>query len=465
MAFTSDLKFNNQKGLCILAEQYVLASAKLPTIRTLLQKIMWALGWRDGEKYNFASLLSGEPAETWMDETVSDQAGGGNMPSSTSAVGWLSQGWLFSRDVGLSVVKVGISSSGAERVSAASFPGSQKSAAADGAAAAACSSANTERQQAAGEDSPEPPRRRACVGFGLVLVLVMNAAYVALSSAAAARKSGEVCFSDETRRLGGSRGRSYSGTADESTAAVRVRYSDGGMQQWDVQPGQVRVRDCQATAAVETPGHNAHEAESCTTDPSVPAGTWDIFNTERACCSTNYPYSDVCGALTKVKSEPPTKYPTISAPDDDDLEIVRTETTFPTMTYNPSASSIPTGSPTLRPTNDRYQAYAQCPEVPSLHCKNGSVCEDGVATFGKLHDHLGLQTHESGFYCKCLPGYIGHECTIQVDDCKGKKRYNPSNPTGALHSCYHGSTCRTSDSGSYCDCNSLNKSSDPIDTK
>mmetsp|Transcript_13284 Transcript_13284/g.28898 ORF Transcript_13284/g.28898 Transcript_13284/m.28898 type:complete len:384 (-) Transcript_13284:485-1636(-) len=113
----------------------------------------------------------------------------------------------------------------------------------------------------------------------------------------------------------------------------------------------------------------------------------------------------------------------------------------------------------------RDRAYAQCPQVPSLRCQNGSVCEAGVATFGKKHDHLGLQTHESGFYCKCLPGYIGHECAIQVDDCEGETGYNPSDPTGALHSCYHGSTCRTSDSGSYCDCKSLNKSSDPIAAK
>ena len=113
----------------------------------------------------------------------------------------------------------------------------------------------------------------------------------------------------------------------------------------------------------------------------------------------------------------------------------------------------------------RDREYTQCPQVPSLHCRNGSVCESGVATFGKQHDHLGLQTHESGYYCKCLPGYIGHECAVQVDDCEGETGYNPSDPTGSLHSCYHGSTCRTSDSGSYCDCKSLNKSSDPVATK
>jgi len=70
---------------------------------------------------------------------------------------------------------------------------------------------------------------------------------------------------------------------------------------------------------------NPLKAESCTTGPKVPAGTWDIFNSERACCNTNYPYSDVCGAFTKVRTDPPTKYPTISAPEDDDYEIVPIE--------------------------------------------------------------------------------------------------------------------------------------------
>jgi len=106
-----------------------------------------------------------------------------------------------------------------------------------------------------------------------------------------------------------------------------------------------------------------------------------------------------------------------------------------------------------------------CPQVPSLHCKNGSTCTEGIASFGKQHDHLDLQTHESGYYCKCIVGFIGHECGIQVDDCDGDTGYNPSDPTGVLRSCYHGSTCQSNGNGVYCDCNKLNQDRGPMATK
>jgi len=110
-------------------------------------------------------------------------------------------------------------------------------------------------------------------------------------------------------------------------------------------------------------------------------------------------------------------------------------------------------------------SFVTCPQVTSLHCRNGSVCEAGVATFGSQHDHLGLQTHESGYYCKCMEGYIGHECELEVEDCDGDTGYDPSDPTGVLQSCYHGSRCQTSDNGFYCDCKTLNESTDPTASK
>lgn len=107
-------------------------------------------------------------------------------------------------------------------------------------------------------------------------------------------------------------------------------------------------------------------------------------------------------------------------------------------------------------------AYRSCPQAPSLRCANGSVCKKGEAKFDAKHDHLNLQTHESGFYCECMDGFIGHECTIQVQDCENEIGYSPSDPTGILmHSCYHGSTCKNFGSGNTCDCDELNSSSAP----
>eukprot|EP00573_Skeletonema_grethae_P010175 CAMPEP_0201711046 /NCGR_PEP_ID=MMETSP0578-20130828/58943_1 /ASSEMBLY_ACC=CAM_ASM_000663 /TAXON_ID=267565 /ORGANISM="Skeletonema grethea, Strain CCMP 1804" /LENGTH=358 /DNA_ID=CAMNT_0048200095 /DNA_START=31 /DNA_END=1110 /DNA_ORIENTATION=+ len=111
--------------------------------------------------------------------------------------------------------------------------------------------------------------------------------------------------------------------------------------------------------------------------------------------------------------------------------------------------------------------WMACPQVPSLHCANGSVCKQGVASFDSKHDHLGLQTHESGYYCECMDGFIGHECTIEVEDCENSIGYSPSDPTGVfMHSCYHGSTCKNFGNGNtMCDCDQLNQSSAPDATK
>ncbi|KAL7499540.1 hypothetical protein ACHAWT_009076 [Skeletonema menzelii] len=110
--------------------------------------------------------------------------------------------------------------------------------------------------------------------------------------------------------------------------------------------------------------------------------------------------------------------------------------------------------------------WMACPQAPSLHCANGSVCKEGVASFDSKHDHLNLQTHESGYYCECMDGFIGHECTIEVEDCENSIGYSPSDPTGVLlHSCYHGSTCKNFGNGYMCDCDQLNINSAPDATK
>ena len=111
--------------------------------------------------------------------------------------------------------------------------------------------------------------------------------------------------------------------------------------------------------------------------------------------------------------------------------------------------------------------WMACPQAPSLRCANGSVCKEGVASFDSKHDHLNLQTHESGYYCECMDGFIGHECTIEVEDCENSIGYSPSDPTGVLmHSCYHGSTCKNFGNGNtMCDCDELNLNSAPDATK
>eukprot|EP00584_Thalassiosira_punctigera_P010569 CAMPEP_0172533230 /NCGR_PEP_ID=MMETSP1067-20121228/6009_1 /TAXON_ID=265564 ORGANISM="Thalassiosira punctigera, Strain Tpunct2005C2" /NCGR_SAMPLE_ID=MMETSP1067 /ASSEMBLY_ACC=CAM_ASM_000444 /LENGTH=324 /DNA_ID=CAMNT_0013317851 /DNA_START=54 /DNA_END=1028 /DNA_ORIENTATION=- len=102
--------------------------------------------------------------------------------------------------------------------------------------------------------------------------------------------------------------------------------------------------------------------------------------------------------------------------------------------------------------------FEECPQVPTLHCRNRSYCTPGAASFGKSHDHLDLQTQEKGYFCVCQPGFIGHECEIEVDECEGAAAADPS-------SCYYGSKCRTSGDGFACDCKKLNEGSGPTDTK
>ncbi|KAL3763603.1 hypothetical protein ACHAW5_009604 [Stephanodiscus triporus] len=124
--------------------------------------------------------------------------------------------------------------------------------------------------------------------------------------------------------------------------------------------------------------------------------------------------------------------------------------------------------------NIGMSSYVVCPQVPTLHCRNGSTCESGMATIHEQHAHLNLQTHESGYHCVCLPGYIGHECQVEVDDCDAVTGYDPSDATGTLRSCYHGSKCRAYSSSSggssaaaqhYCDCESINRMSGPTAQK
>lgn len=100
-----------------------------------------------------------------------------------------------------------------------------------------------------------------------------------------------------------------------------------------------------------------------------------------------------------------------------------------------------------------YGQITTCPEVPSLHCKNGSTCTPGVASFGSQHDHLVLQTHDSGYHCKCPIGYIGHECEIYIQECSSSTQ----------HVCYNGSECQSNNKS--CDCNTLNVESKSTDTK
>mmetsp|Transcript_30233 Transcript_30233/g.55547 ORF Transcript_30233/g.55547 Transcript_30233/m.55547 type:complete len:352 (+) Transcript_30233:57-1112(+) len=98
--------------------------------------------------------------------------------------------------------------------------------------------------------------------------------------------------------------------------------------------------------------------------------------------------------------------------------------------------------------------YSKCPQVPSLHCRNDSYCTPGTANFGKKHDHLDLQTNELGYFCECQPGFIGHECEIELDDCT-RKGGDPSDP---LHSCYNGAACQDSQNGFTCNCEEVNES-------
>eukprot|EP00571_Detonula_confervacea_P012358 CAMPEP_0172303322 /NCGR_PEP_ID=MMETSP1058-20130122/4864_1 /TAXON_ID=83371 /ORGANISM="Detonula confervacea, Strain CCMP 353" /LENGTH=477 /DNA_ID=CAMNT_0013014077 /DNA_START=29 /DNA_END=1458 /DNA_ORIENTATION=+ len=60
----------------------------------------------------------------------------------------------------------------------------------------------------------------------------------------------------------------------------------------------------------------------CTTGPNVLADVWDVYSTRDACCNSNFPYSDTCVEDPNEEGGPPTKHPTIDAPEDDDYEVV-----------------------------------------------------------------------------------------------------------------------------------------------
>jgi len=78
----------------------------------------------------------------------------------------------------------------------------------------------------------------------------------------------------------------------------------------------------QCTRGVDCPWWvNPFKVESCTTGPSVPSGLWQIYNTNEACCNTNFPYSIVCNAGLEGQ-QLPTRHPTISFPLDDSYEVI-----------------------------------------------------------------------------------------------------------------------------------------------
>ena len=49
---------------------------------------------------------------------------------------------------------------------------------------------------------------------------------------------------------------------------------------------------------------------------------WNVFPQERACCLANFPYSTRCGKKSPASTAPPTKYPTLEAPPEDDFENI-----------------------------------------------------------------------------------------------------------------------------------------------
>ena len=148
------------------------------------------------------------------------------------------------------------------------------------------------------------------------------------------------------------------------------------------------------------------------------------------------------------------------------LFIIISITSTTTLASNPRPNSGGDSNIPDKWVPDRG-SYNACPQQPTLHCHNGSDCAEGESMISKQHSHLNLQTHDGGYYCKCLEGYIGHECRIQVDDCDGDTGYNPSDPTGVLTSCYHGSKCRLNGptGAQYCDCNQLNEDTGPVAKK
>lgn len=95
-------------------------------------------------------------------------------------------------------------------------------------------------------------------------------------------------------------------------------------------------------------------------------------------------------------------------------------------------------------------------------CQNGSVCKEGDGQeVDSKHKHMNLLssvislTDAKNYYCECNDGFIGHDCSVQVQTCT-------SNRDDLVHSCYYGSECieAVNDYGlldKFCDCSSAPK--------
>lgn len=93
----------------------------------------------------------------------------------------------------------------------------------------------------------------------------------------------------------------------------------------------------------------------------------------------------------------------------------------------------------------------------TFSCKNGSVCKPGDGSeVDHQHQHLNLvssvTSHVDGssYYCECPPGYIGHDCSVEVKECTSHRE-------DLVHSCYFGSECIVADNeygllDKFCDC-------------
>ena len=89
-------------------------------------------------------------------------------------------------------------------------------------------------------------------------------------------------------------------------------------------------------------------------------------------------------------------------------------------------------------------------------CKNGSVCKEGDGEVDHRHQHLGLLSSVTSnadgleYHCECPPGFIGHDCSVQVKECTSRRE-------DLVHSCYFGSECIEADNDyglldKFCDC-------------
>jgi hypothetical protein len=95
-------------------------------------------------------------------------------------------------------------------------------------------------------------------------------------------------------------------------------------------------------------------------------------------------------------------------------------------------------------------------------CKNGSVCKTGDGNeVDQRHKHLSLlssmksDVDGSKYYCECLPGFIGHDCSVEVKECASHRE-------DLVHSCYFGSECIEADNeygllDKFCDCSRAHK--------